>query len=371
MLSFKSRNVVHDSNNRDLALDFFRGLCLFAMIVWHSASPVYFFETYWLWPQSVFLWVKEIFIFAAEGFVFVSGITLGLILRKKLAQVSWWKTVNVFFTRAGKILLLHYLLVFAIVWFLQISGWQIIDWSEITKNILLLQHQNHLINILPMFVAFSLVSPLVLWLLRDYLGQLLLVIGSLVLVVVSQIEPYIFSFQEFGAFPLVSWQWFFVFGSLIGCYLDNFRRISDRVVLFLLVIFISLFFLEHAWQIAHVGQMTDLTNLFMSFSKFPLGGLRIVFVSVILVLLTVIIFNFPQNFFVFITSRQITIYGKMSLTIFTLHVFIVYLGQDFFVRQNIHFPFTISLLVLQLLLFLFLGKLQDKNDKIKSQCLPE
>lgn len=334
------------------------------MVVWHSAAPLYFFEDYQLFPDTMFIAIREIFTFAAEGFVCMSGLTLGAIMVMKQQKKGYFSQIWRSFRQALRLLIMQYLLAMFVAWFLHSSGMQpIADAGETLLEILTLRRQDHLVNILPMFVVFKLLSPFITPLLKSIWGQLILLAVSLGFLALSQFDPYFYSLTEAPAFPLVSWQFFFVFGAVLGAHFQSFKKISKYWLLLIAVLVGILFFPQHAWQLSQVGGVVDVVSLPFSFAKFPLAALRVLYVALILGFLVLATARCSDRFFESAPIRFLRIWGQYSFPLFALHVMVTYVGQYLILSKNILFPTTVLLFAIQAFVFSYLGLFWDRTMK--------
>src|SRR5438876_10439027 len=90
------------SGQRDLRIDYWRGLCLFGMASWHLLTHPSF-------PRWLAFAVIQPFNFVAEGFVLLAGAAVGLkiVRNRSIASAQ--------FRRAGQVLAVHYALVAFVV----------------------------------------------------------------------------------------------------------------------------------------------------------------------------------------------------------------------------------------------------------------
>jgi hypothetical protein len=216
--------VVHQqTKTRDIRLDAFRGLFLVGMTIDHL-------------PSVLSKWVYEAlgFVTAAEGFVFLSGLVAGLLYTrvaiKEGDRAMWTRACK----RAALIYSYHFavfLLVLAalrtvapkeFLW----SNWRISIEGSLPTAILsgaLLVYQPWLLDVLPMYCVFVLLTPIIIR--RAQAGKSVYVLGTSFLVwALAQ-----YRFRDFlshslfsgvpvhlGDFDVLGWQFLFVIGVLMG-----------------------------------------------------------------------------------------------------------------------------------------------------------
>jgi len=222
------------AGNRDLRIDFMRGIALVMMVVAHTEVMSIF---------NIFTWERFGLTTGAEGFVILSGFMLGMLNRARLQKavlltISWglylraWKIYRVNIIIIVSILLLGYLPfidVFEVTHFTdRFSGtsWSLYPVTPQIKEtwfniILYLQIGPHQTQILGLYIFLLLLSPLFLGMLQRghvywLLGLSLLVYGC------WQRWPVRVTPSEFEfAFPLLAWQFIFVLGMASGWYKEE------------------------------------------------------------------------------------------------------------------------------------------------------
>ncbi|MDU1651004.1 OpgC domain-containing protein [Leclercia adecarboxylata] len=244
------------AGNRDLRIDFMRGIALVMMVVAHTEVMSIF---------NIFTWERFGLTTGAEGFVILSGFMLGMLNRARLQKavlltISWglylraWKIYRVNIIIIVSFLLLGYfpfIDVFEVTHFTdRFSGtsWSLYPVTPQIKEtwfniILYLQIGPHQTQILGLYIFLLLLSPLFLGMLQRghvywLLGLSLLVYGC------WQRWPVRVTPSEFEfAFPLLAWQFIFVLGMASGWYkeeLISFARTSPGKVVVVALVIVAL-----------------------------------------------------------------------------------------------------------------------------------
>ena len=161
-----------------------------------------------------------------EGFLFLAGFTIGWHYLPKFRQ-NKWAAASVLWGRAGKIVLIHYLMILTIslpfwsYFYLQTVD-QVIDFG---LSSFLFLNQIPILHILPTFVPLFVLSPALLYLLsRNW--DWWLPAGSLALFGIFVSDPNALSYGENRIFPVILWQVYFVFGCFLG------KRVSEAGIAF-------------------------------------------------------------------------------------------------------------------------------------------
>ena len=239
--------------NRDLRIDFMRGIALVMMVVAHTEVMSIF---------NIFTWERFGLTTGAEGFVILSGFMLGMLNRARLQKavlltISWglylraWKIYRVNIIIILSFLLLGYLPfinLFEVTHFTdRFSGtsWSLYPVTPQIKEtwfniILYLQIGPHQTQILGLYIFLLLLSPLFLGMLHK--GKVYWLLGFSLLVYCCwqrwpvRVTPSQFEF----AFPLLAWQFIFVLGMSSGWYKEELlsfaRTPAGKVAIVALVI---------------------------------------------------------------------------------------------------------------------------------------
>jgi hypothetical protein len=219
MLSINTRPA--DAGFRDLRVDFFRGICLLLIYIDHIPHN----------KLASFTFQRFAFIDCADVFVFISGYVSGLSYTKTLIRdgvaacfrKAWW--------RCGQIFLAHNLVSWAVlaVLYAFLLGDVVLPSRFMSSflehpfrvfiDILLLQLHDmiYVLDILPMYVIFIALAPLLAMGLRRHKGVLLLSIGL-------YLAAQHFSNHNFHSHPsdgpfywnVLAWQLVFALGFVLG-----------------------------------------------------------------------------------------------------------------------------------------------------------
>jgi hypothetical protein len=262
-------------------LDVLRGVLMLMMVVNHSPSslrrftdqPVGFFTT-------------------AEAFVFVSAFLAGLLFRKRTEKNGFNAARSASIHRAGRIYCAHLLtMAFAFVigsFFLtHLPGLKTL-FEQYLRNpaaaiaaSTLLVFQPPLMDILPMYILFSLLTPLVFWA-AGRRGWKTVILTSLSIWLISQLRvrdllvtaTKDLSYINPGPFDVLAWQLLWVSGLFCGQRLyEKKRTLPLQKPLPLLLILLSIGFF--AWRLTTISANAVPTNQAWLFDKWHLGPLRL------------------------------------------------------------------------------------------------
>jgi hypothetical protein len=266
---------------RYIELDILRGGLLLMMVVNHAPSPLRLFTDQ---PFGFFS--------TAEAFVFVSAFLAGLLFQRRTEKLGFEAARAATVSRAFRIYRAHLvtlLFTFVVggVFLAELPGIQnLLD--QYFKNpgaamlaATALVFQPPLMDILPMYVLFSLLTPCVFWAASRW-GWKKVLFGSVGLWIVSQFrvrEMLLASFKDAsylnpGPFDLLSWQLLWVGGLVFGKCVQEERPIpqfsirTENMFLLLAIVFLALRWYTIAMQI-------DPGKQFWVFDKWHLGPLRV------------------------------------------------------------------------------------------------
>src|ERR1700733_4506076 len=266
---------------RYIELDILRGGLLLMMVVNHAPSPLRVFTDQ---PFGFFS--------TAEAFVFVSAFLAGLLFQRRTEKQGFEAARAATVSRAFRIYRAHLvtlLFTFVVggVFLAELPGIQnLLD--QYFKNpgaamlaATALVFQPPLMDILPMYVLFSLLTPCVFWAASRW-GWKKVLFGSVGLWIVSQFrvrEMLLASFKDAsylnpGPFDLLSWQLLWVGGLIFGKCVQEERPIlqfsmwTESMFLLLAVVFLALRWYTIAMQI-------DPGKQFWILDKWHLGPLRV------------------------------------------------------------------------------------------------
>ncbi len=261
--------------------------------------------------------------FAAGGFVFVAGASVARIFGPRTALPGPRRDAyRDLWRRAFYLLGIHYA---ATASFLALSWWQ--GWRAPTSDpvgligdVLWLREAPPYADVLPLYVAMLLLSPLLLEGLRRGLGPLV-ALGSLAVFAAGQAAPWILSPRVGETFPLVLWQGVFVLGMLFGAHYSRYERcapIARRTLL------------AGVWTLAGVTTVVahlawdnpDLARVDLAFRKIPLGvGEALRYLSLTVAVLLTAAELWPR-----IAARRPTAWvatiGRRSLAVYVSHVWV-------------------------------------------------
>ncbi len=217
---------------RDLRLDFFRGLALFIIFIDHIPRNL----AAWLTPQNFF------FFDAAEMFIFIAGYSAALIYGRMLRDAGTLLTVVRIYRRCWQLWTAHMLLfiVFtAIVSYTteRFDNPMFADDMGVTAflrephlailNALLLRYHPALMDILPLYIALFAIFPVILLLLeRSVWAALTLSFLLYVLAHLTQWAPTLYPHGGKWLFNPLSWQFLFTVGCACARATAMGRRVS-------------------------------------------------------------------------------------------------------------------------------------------------
>jgi hypothetical protein len=262
-------------------LDTLRGILLLMMVVNHSPSsmrrftdqPIGFFTT-------------------AEAFVFVSAFLAGMLFRKRIEKNGFNAARSSTIHRAGRIYCAHLLtLAFAFVIgsFLlsYLPGLRTL-FDQYLKNppaaigaSMLLVFQPPLMDILPMYILFSFLTPLVFWAAERW-GWKTVIFSSLSIWLIAQLgvrdllltTTKDLSYINPGPFDVLAWQFLWVGGLFCGQRLCEKKRawpLPKPLPIILILLSIAFF----AWRLMTVSTIAVPTNQAWLLDKWHLGPLRL------------------------------------------------------------------------------------------------
>jgi hypothetical protein len=266
---------------RFIEFDILRGLLLLMMIVDHSPSSLRRFTDQ---PLGFFT--------TAECFVFLSAFLAGMHFRKRTEKIGFAAARASTIRRAWRIYGAHLITVaftFTVGSLLLsefpgianlLDRYLMNPWAAIVGSVALL-FRPPLMDILPMYVLFSLLTPAVFWAARR-LGwkRVLLVSLSAWLIAQTHVRDLIVAslkdlpFVQLGPFDLFAWQLLWVGGLFIGQrFLDNEPLLPRPHLLRPLFILSAIIFLMWRWS-SLAGTPASVTQTWF-LDKWHLGPLRV------------------------------------------------------------------------------------------------
>jgi len=255
---------IEGSTQRDLRIDFMRGMVMLILIVVHIEIFSWF---------NFIAWERIGLISGAEGFVVLSGYVLGQV-HKRLSEKSGFK--ESFFRLLDRSFLLYKINIYIVIFILLLSALPFIDlsvvktfkdwnsgevyqlfpddksnWYQSLVNILLLRNSPHQIQILGLYCSLLLLTPIVIWLFNH--GKVRWVCFGCVLLYLYNITyPTRITLAQFEyAFPLFSWQILYISGLAVGYFKPQLQQYITGNHYNLLVIFcgcLTVLFLLLAWN---------------------------------------------------------------------------------------------------------------------------
>jgi hypothetical protein len=262
-------------------LDVLRGILLLMMVVNHSPSslrrftdqPIGFFTT-------------------AEAFVFVSAFLAGLLFRKRIDKNGFDAARSSTIHRAGRIYCVHLLTLafaFLVGSFLlsYLPGLRTL-FEQYLRNppaaigaSMLLVFQPPLLDILPMYILFSFLTPLVFWGAGKW-GWKAVIFGSLLIWLIAQLRvrdllvtaTKDLSYVNPGPFDVLAWQFLWVSGLFCGqrlCENEGALPLPKPLPPILILLALAFF----AWRLLTVSTVPLPTNQAWLLDKWHLGPLRL------------------------------------------------------------------------------------------------
>ncbi|MCC2959986.1 OpgC domain-containing protein [Massilia sp. IC2-278] len=307
-------------SKRDIRLDTLRGILLAFMTLNHLGVMA---------TRQPFGFVS-----AAEGFILLSAYTYAI--TSQIAHVSFLAMLRTSGKRAFKIYKYHILsfflllaVVLAVPAYDRYFGHSFVDDQSVMKTVagaLLLVHQPTYFDILPMYIVFALLTPVLLYALGKGRGAWVL-LGSVALWMAGQLFDPVPAVAEAsgisgsdGFFNLFGWQLLWVTGLYLG-YAHKHQGRTDLApsrasVLIAAAIVVFCILARHGIVVLPAG-------IQFYFDKSDLGFFRFANVIAQLVLLLALLRLIDRHaglpWFRFI--------GTYSLQVFTWHVLVVYLAE--------------------------------------------
>jgi hypothetical protein len=262
-------------------LDVLRGVLMLMMVVNHSPSslrrftdqPVGFFTT-------------------AEAFVFVSAFLAGLLFRKRIEKNGFNAARSSSIHRAGRIYRAHLLtLAFAFgigsFFLTYLPGLKPL-FEQYLKNppaaiaaSILLVFQPPLMDILPMYISFSFLTPLIFWVARRW-GWKTVILTSLSIWLTSQLRvrdllvtaTKNLSYINLGPFDILAWQLLWTGRLFCGQrHCENQSALPLKKPLPVILILLSIAFF--VWRLTTISVNSVPTNQAWLLDKWHIGPLRL------------------------------------------------------------------------------------------------
>lgn len=324
--------------DRDVRLDFFRGLALLFIFIDHIPENL----------LSYFTLSAATFFDAAEVFIFISGFTAALVYGRRLAEKgAVYMTMQVLH-RAWQLYVAH---IFLFTIFIAEVSYTVMAFKNPMYNeemrvgdfldephvaivkALLLQFQPTFLDILPVYIVMLAIFPVVLLGLR-YRAALVLIPSALIYLAVQLSGVSVPAYPEGHVwyFNPLAWQFLFVSGAALGYRAALGRAISPRLlhaafpgaaIVFLVCLVIKISWTIHGVWDAFPGLL--LRELW-PVNKNNLSPLRLIpFFSV--VVLVAVMISPRAGFLSSAAARPVLACGRHSLEIFCLSILLSALGH--------------------------------------------
>jgi len=284
------------------------------------------------------------FVSWAEGFVLVSALLAGRVYGALLRQVSLRGLIKRLWLRSAKLYSYHLALLgvaFTIVAALAVHTQEpalqgLLDFylahrALAAASSALLVYCPPLLDILPMYIAFLLVTPLILAVGHRW-GWKFVLAPSALLWLAAQfgVRELIYGFltervgfpipvQHLGAFNLYAWQFLWAFGLWVGAggSTSLLEWIGSRWTIAFSVIVAGLFFvLRYQWIPYFAAHPIDQGSTWVLFDKWQLGGVRLLNLAALGVLFTILRPYIAR----WLARTPLVLLGKSSLEAFCVHV---------------------------------------------------
>jgi hypothetical protein len=280
--SAEATNLLGLKMKRFVEFDILRGILLLLMTVDHSPSSLRRFTDQ---PLGFFS--------TAECFVFVSGFLAGMIFRKRAEKLGFAAARSASVHRAGRIYWAHLItLCFAFAlgsFFLSdfpgirylLDRYLMDPWAAIGGSLALL-FRPPLMDILPMYVLFSFLTPAAFGAVRRWGWKTVLLFSFAVWVIAQMGVREILvnaskelPFVQLGPFDLLAWQFLWIGGLFIGQrFLENRALLPSPHSLRPLLFLSAIAFLFWRWNSIASGP-DPITESWL-FDKWHLGPLRLI-----------------------------------------------------------------------------------------------
>ena len=325
------------SGQRDLRLDFFRGLALFFIFIDHIPENA----------LSYFTLPSVGFSDAAEIFIFISGYTAAMVYGRSMLRKGVVFASAQIYRRVWQLYVAH---VFLFMIFTAEVSYTVLTFNNPLYNdelrvgdflaephiaiikALLLQFQPTFLDILPVYIVLLASFPLILWLLRR--ATLIAVLPSLALYAAVQafgLSVHGYPEHQVWYFNPLAWQILFVIGAACG-----FARAADRPTLpsnwwvlgpAIFVVFASLL-INLSWTIHGIH---DPFPAILLKSLWPINKTNLVPIRLVhflaLAIVTIHLVSADSRFLRWRTARPIVLCGQHSLQVFCLGILLSVLGH--------------------------------------------
>jgi len=327
------------------------------------------------------------FVSAAEGFVFLSAFMAGLISSRQALNSGVLAMCKAFWLRGLKLYACHVAMLLYL--FTLIAAIGIKTDQQSIKNLisfylrepltalmssLLLIYNPPLLDILPMYVAFMVMSPLILTIgLRTGWTAILIVSGMIWFLAQFGIEKEIYQaarnftaikvpFHETGAFDILAWQLIWVLGLSLGAELAASSAPTARIPLSIIysamTVAFSGFAARHLFGQSALDAYPHLATLL---NKWHLGPIRLLNFFALLILTL----RYGETFKTTIQFRFLERLGTASLAVFCAHLAVVLLALALIGDKKGAIPFWQEIALISLTLCVMYGTAWIFRNKAK------
>jgi hypothetical protein len=220
---------VSANDDRDLRVDMIRGLVMLVLVTVH----IEIFSLY-----NFFVWERIGVVTGAEGFVLLSGIVVGMVYKRTIAEKGWKATVWKLLDRAGLLWRVNVAAILIIALLNRIPHVNVHEIMNFNDRVggqtyflfpapgtpfhawivqaLLLRIGPHQLQILGLYICLLALSPISLYLMSTKRTSLLLGL-SWIVYMVNWASPRMPTGAQFEyGFPLLTWQLLYFHGQAIG-----------------------------------------------------------------------------------------------------------------------------------------------------------
>lgn len=299
-------------------------------------------------PFSKFTLAPFGFFTSALGFVFLSGLVAGIVAQKK--EEKPLKQLTRTYHLRAKTIYRHHVITFIVLsvvgllFFyhgIKLSPFNSFELTEpvISKMALgvVLLNRPRFLDILPMYFFFMLALPTIIKYIR--MGKVLFVLflSAGIYALAQLFNTYHIQagigrdyLVELGYFDILAWQFIFVMGVILGILYEKgllgFLK-NKKVLLTTGAVIIASSILRRAtlFQYASISEMGSFFYDFARFNISNLGQLSIIHL-VNFSFFALLLFNLIQYKIINLSNKWLVLLGQHSLHVFTLHIFLVYIG---------------------------------------------
>jgi len=332
-----------NSDDRDLRLDFFRGLALWFIFVDHIPANQFAWATLRNYGLSD----------ATEIFVFISGYTATMVYSRVMADRGFAFATAKVLHRCWTLYITYMFLFFAFTAQVAytarvfdnplfreemgIAGY-FEDPTLALVHALILMFRPANLDVLPLYIVLLLVFPLVLPALRSR-PKLVLAGSALLYLAARHYEWNLPTYPEGGVwyFNPFAWQFLFILGGAIQRFRqDGVRLPSSRGLLAASVVYLVVsLVLALSWRIAWLGALMPpaLADLLYPISKTDLDPLRLLhFAALCYVVLSYV--ESDAGWLRWRVARPVVTCGRQPLQVFCLGILLSFAGQTILVQFN-------------------------------------